>query len=130
MFLLVCSPYVLREEGLPFKTKLKQPIEIHKELEHWLQFIISKSKNTISFKPKVIMVLTHSDKDDGFVVGTQDTITSLKNEFVKWVDVLSEPISIDGFSTESVNIMASFIEANITDVLQRLPLVYMVCNEV
>jgi hypothetical protein len=44
--------------------------------------------------------------------------------------VISKPISIDGFSTKSFNIMASFIEANITNILQRLPLVYKVWNEV
>ncbi len=82
MFLLVCSPYVLRDEGLPSKTKLKQPIGIHKELEYWLQFIVSKSKSTISFKPKVIVVLIHSDKDDRFVVRAQDTITSLKTNLL------------------------------------------------
>jgi len=53
----------------------------------------------------------------------------LKNQFVKWVDVISKPISIDGFSTKSANIVAFFIEANITNVLKKLPLVYKVCNE-
>jgi hypothetical protein len=64
----------------------------------------------ISFKPKMIVVLTHSDKNDGFVAQTQGTTTSLKNQFVKWVDVISKPISIDGFSTELVNIMASLLK--------------------
>jgi hypothetical protein len=130
LFLLVCSPYVLRDEGFPSKAKLKQPIEIHKELEYWLRFIASKSRSTISFKPKVIVVLTHSDKDDGFVARAQDTVTSLKNQFVEWVDVISKPIAVDGFSTQSASTVASFIEANITNVLERLPPVYKVCIEV
>jgi hypothetical protein len=50
LFLLVYSPYVLRDEGFPSKTKLKQPTKIHKELEYWLRFIASKNKNTIYFK--------------------------------------------------------------------------------
>jgi len=66
LFLLVFSPYILRNEGFPSKTKLKQPIEIHKELEYWFRFIVSKNKSMISFKPKVIMVLINSNKDDGF----------------------------------------------------------------
>jgi hypothetical protein len=130
LFLLVCSPYVLRDEGFPSKAKLKQPFEIHKELEYWLRFIASKSRSTISFKPKVIVVLTHFDKDDGFVARAQDTITSLKNQFVEWVDVIPKPIVVDSFSTQSANILASFIQANITDVLEKLPPVYKVCNEV
>jgi len=36
LFLLVCSPYVLRDEGSPSKEMLKQSIEIQKELEYWL----------------------------------------------------------------------------------------------
>lgn len=67
LFLLVSSPYILRNEGFPSKTKLKQLTKIHKELEYWFRFIVSKNKSTISFKPKVIMVLTNPNKDDGFV---------------------------------------------------------------
>ncbi|CAM6072974.1 unnamed protein product [Sphagnum tenellum] len=130
LFLLVCSPYVLRDEGFPSKTKLKQPTEIRKELEYWLRFIASKSRSTISFKPKVIVVLTHFDKDDGFVAQAQDTLTNLKNQFVERVDVISNPIAVDGFSTQSASTVASFIQANITDVLERLPPVYKVCTEV
>jgi hypothetical protein len=130
LFLLVCSPYVLKDEGFPSKAKLKQPIEIRKELEYWLRFIASKSRSTISFKPKVIVVLTHSDKDDGFVARAQDTITSLEKQFAEWVDVISKPIAVDGFSTQSASIVASFIQANITNVLERLPPVFKVCIEV
>jgi hypothetical protein len=130
LFLLVCSPYALRDEGFPSKTKLKQPTEIRKELEYWLRFIASKSRSTISFKPKVIVVLTHFDKDDGFVARAQDTFTSLKNQFVEWVDVISKPIAVDAFSTQSASTLASFIQANITDVLERLPPIYKVCPEV
>jgi len=36
LFLLVCSPYVLRDEGCPSKEKVKRPIQIEKELEYWL----------------------------------------------------------------------------------------------
>jgi hypothetical protein len=78
----------------------------------------------------VIVVLTHFDKDDGFVARAQDTLTSLKNQFVEWVDVISKPIAVDGFSTQSASTVASFIQANITDVLERLPPVYKVCTEV
>jgi len=78
LFLLVCSPYLLRDEGSPSKEKLKLPIEIQKELEYWLRFIAYKSRHTISFKPKVIVVLTHSDKVDGLVARAQESVTHLK----------------------------------------------------
>jgi hypothetical protein len=78
LFLLVCSPYVLRDQGSPSKEKVKLPSEIQEELEYWLRFIASKSRCTISFKPKVIMVLTHSNKVPGLVALAQESVTSLK----------------------------------------------------
>jgi GTPase SAR1 family protein len=36
LFLLVCSPYVLRDEGFPSKKEVKLPIQIQNELEYWL----------------------------------------------------------------------------------------------
>jgi hypothetical protein len=91
---------------------------------------LPRAKIRFPSSQKVIVVLIHFDKDDGFIARARDTITSLKNQFVKWVDVISKPTSIDGFSTKLANIVASFIEANITNVLQRLQLEYKVCNEV
>jgi hypothetical protein len=130
LFLLVCSPYVLRDEGSPSKEKVKLPIEIEKELEYWLRFIASKSRRTISFKPKVIMVLTHSDKVDGLVARAQESVTRLKEQFAELLDVWSEPIAVNGFSTESGSHVASVIEDNIVTLLKALPPVYKVCSDV
>ncbi|KAH9566186.1 hypothetical protein CY35_04G117400 [Sphagnum magellanicum] len=130
LFLLVCSPYVLRDEGSPSKEKLKLPIEIEKELEYWLRFIASKSRSTISFKPKVIVVLTHSDKVDGLVARAQGSVTSLKEQFAELLDVWSEPIAVAGFSTQSASNVASVIEDNIVNLLKALPPVYKVCSNV
>ncbi|KAH8965359.1 hypothetical protein BDL97_04G115000 [Sphagnum fallax] len=130
LFLLVCSPYVLRDKGTPSKEKVKLPIDIQKELEYWLRFIASKSRRTISFKPKVIVVLTHSDKVPGLVARAQESVTSLKEQFAELLDVWSEPIAVDGFSTESGSNVASVIEENIVNLLQALPPVYKVCSNV
>ncbi|CAM6023302.1 unnamed protein product, partial [Sphagnum balticum] len=130
LFLLVCSPYVLRDEGSPSKEKVKRPIEIQKELEYWLRFIASKSRRTISFKPKVIVVLTHFDKVDGFAAQAQKSITSLKEQFAELLDVWSKPIPVDGFSTQSASLVASVIEDNIVNLLKGLPPVYKVCSNV
>ncbi len=130
LFLLVCSPYVLRDEGSPSKEKLKLPIDIQKELEYWLRFIASKSRRTISSKPKVIVVLTHSDKVPGLVALAQESVTSLKEQFAELLDVWSEPIAVAGFSTESASNVASVIEDNIVTLLKSLPPVYKVCSDV
>ncbi|CAK9224936.1 unnamed protein product [Sphagnum troendelagicum] len=130
LFLLVCSPYVLRDEGTPSKEKVKLPIEIQKELEYWLRFIASKSRHTISFKPKVIVVLTHSDKVPGLVARAQESVTNLKEQFAELLDVWSEPIAVDGFSTQSASNVASVIEDNIVTLLKALPPVYKVCSDV
>ncbi|KAH9566191.1 hypothetical protein CY35_04G117900 [Sphagnum magellanicum] len=130
LFLLVCSPYVLRDQGTPSKEKVKLPIEIEKELEYWLRFIASKSQRTISFKPKVIVVLTHSDKVPGLVARAQESVTSLKEQFAELLDVWSQPIAVDAFSTESGSIVASVLEDNIVTLLKALPPVYKVCSDV
>jgi hypothetical protein len=130
LFLLVCSPYVLRDKGSPSKQKVKLPLKIEKELEYWLRFIASKSRRTISFKPKVIVVLTHSDKVDGLVPRAQESVTRLKKQFAELLDVWSEPIAVDGFSTESASNVASVIEDNIVTLLKALPPVYKVCSDV
>jgi hypothetical protein len=125
LFLLICTPYVLRDE-----EKVKVPDAIKKELEYWLRFIASKSRPTISFKPKVIVVLTHSDKVDGLVARAQESVTHLKQQFAELLDVWSEPIAVDGFSTESGSNVASVIEDNILTLLKALPPVYKVCSDV
>ncbi|KAH9566199.1 hypothetical protein CY35_04G118600 [Sphagnum magellanicum] len=130
LFLLVCSPYVLRDKGSPSKETLKRPIEIKKELEYWLRFIASKSRRTISFKPKVIVVLTHSDKVDGLDALAQGSVESLKEQFAELLDVWSEPIAVEGFSTQSGSNVASVIEDNIVNLLKALPPVYKVCSNV
>ncbi|KAH9566189.1 hypothetical protein CY35_04G117700 [Sphagnum magellanicum] len=130
LFLLVCSPYVLRDKGTPSKEKVKLPIEIEKELEYWLRFIASKSRRTISFKPKVIVVLTHSDKVPGLVARAQESVTSLKEQFAELLDVWLEPIAVDAFSTQSASNVASVIEDNIVTLLKALPPVYKVCSDV
>ncbi|CAM6072962.1 unnamed protein product [Sphagnum tenellum] len=130
LFLLVCSPYVLRDEGFPSKEEVKLPIQIQKELEYWLRFIASKSRSTISFRPKVIVVLTHSDKVPGLVALAQGCVTSLKEQFAKLLDVWSEPIAIEGFSTQLASNVASVIEDNIVNLLKALPPVYKVCSNV
>jgi hypothetical protein len=130
LFLLVCSPYVLRDEGSPSKETLKRPIEIQKELEYWLRFIASKSRRTISFKPKVIVVLTHADKVDALVARAQESVTRLKEQFAELLDVWSEPIAVEGFSTQSASSVASVIEDNIVNLLKALPPVYKVCSNV
>jgi hypothetical protein len=130
LFLLVCSPYVLRDQGTPSKEKVKLPREIQKELEYWLRFIASKSRRTISSKPKVIVVLTHSDKVPGLVALAQESVTSLKEQFAELLDVWSEPIAVAGFSTESASNVASVIEDNIVTLLKSLPPVYKVCSDV
>jgi hypothetical protein len=130
LFLLVCSPYVLRDEGSPSKEKVKLPGQIQTELEYWLRFIASKSRRTISFKPKVIVVLTHSDEVDGLAARAQESVTSLKEQFAELLDVRSEPIAVEGFSTQSASNVASVIEDNVVNLLEALPPVYKVCSDV
>jgi hypothetical protein len=76
------------------------------------------------------MVLTHSDKVDGLVARAQGSVKSLKEQFAELLDVWSEPIAIEGFSTQSGSNVVNVIEDNIVNLLQALPEVYEVCSNV
>jgi hypothetical protein len=76
------------------------------------------------------MILTHSDKVDGLVARAKGSVTSVKEQFAELLDVWSEPIAVNAFSTQSASNVASVIEDNIVNLLQALPEVYEVCSNV
>jgi len=60
--------------------------DIQGELDYWLQFIASKNRQSNIFKPKEIVVLTHSDKID-VNAHAQGVVINLKRQFAKVVGV-------------------------------------------
>jgi len=121
LFLLVCSP-LKHVQGNP----KKEIQDIQDELDYWLRFIASKNRQSIIFKPKAIMVFTHSDMIH-VNAHVPIVVRDLKRKFVKVVDVASEPIIIDCHSSQSARLVVKRIQENVQDLLNTLPPVYEVC---
>ncbi|CAM6043644.1 unnamed protein product [Sphagnum compactum] len=121
LFLLVCNPFK-HVQGAPKKTIQ----DIQGELDYWLRFIASKNRQSIIFKPKAIVVLTHSDKIN-VNAHAQGVVRDLKKKFAKVVDVALEPITIDSHSSQSARLVVKRIQENVQNLLNTLPPVYEVC---
>jgi hypothetical protein len=121
LFLLVCSPF----KHVQCNPK-KEIQDIQDELDYWLRFIASKNRQSIIFKPKAIVVLTHADKID-VNAHVEGVVTTLKRKFVKVVDVAPEPITIDSHSSQSARLVVKRIQDNVENLLNTLPPVYEVC---
>jgi GTPase SAR1 family protein len=121
LFLLVCSPFK-HVQGSPNKAIQ----DIQEELDYWLRFIASKNRQSIIFKPKAIVVFTHSDKID-VNPHAPGIVRNLKKKFAKVVDVALEPITIDSHSSQSARLVVKLIQENVEDLLNKLPCVYKVC---
>jgi hypothetical protein len=122
-FLLVCSPFT----SVHMNAK-KQPEVIYQELEYWLRFIASNTRKSISFKPKVALVLTHADKVAGLATWAKGIVTRLQRNFGDALDLSPEPIAVDARSSRSSNSIACLIQENTQAILEKLPHVYEVCS--
>jgi hypothetical protein len=121
LFLLVCNP--LKH----VRGNLQEAIpKIQGELDYWLRFIASKNRQSIIFKPKAIVVFTHSDKIDVHL-HAPGVVGGLKIKFAKVVDVAVEPITIDSHSSQSARLVVKLIQENVQDLLDKLPHVYEIC---
>ncbi|KAH9572376.1 hypothetical protein CY35_02G145900 [Sphagnum magellanicum] len=121
LFLLVCNPCKHLQGNLQ-----EAILNIQGELDYWLRFIASKNRRSNIFKPKAIVVFTHSDKIDvnAHVLGV---VRDLKRKFVKVVDVASKPVTIDSHSSRSAHLVVKLIQENVQALLNTLPPVYEVC---
>jgi hypothetical protein len=121
LFLLVCNPFK-HLQGNPQEAIPK----IEAELDYWLRFIASKNRQSNIFKPKAIVVFTHSDKID-VDAHAPGIVTNLNTKFDKKVDVASKPITINSHSSGSARLVVKLIQENVQALLNTLPPVYKVC---
>ncbi len=121
LFLLVCNPLKHVQGNLQ-----EAILNIQGELDYWLRFIASKNRQSIIFKPKAIVVFTHSDKID-VNAHAPEIVTNLNTKFAKVVDVASKPVTIDSHSSRSARLVVKLIQENVQALLKTLPPVYEVC---
>ncbi|KAH8955519.1 hypothetical protein BDL97_08G143500 [Sphagnum fallax] len=122
-FLLVCNPFTS-----VYMDAKKQPEDVSQELEYWLRFIASNTRKSVSFKPKVHVVLTHADKVAGLAAWAKGIVTQLQRNFCDALDLSPEPIAVNATSSRSSNSIACLIQDNTHAILEKLPPVYEVCS--
>jgi len=118
----------------PSNKEPKSSTEIEEDLQYWLRFIVSNSKRAIQqcMLPSVAVVLTHSDKINQPSQNLQLTVESiqrLRDKFQGFVDFYPTVFTVDARSSASVSKLTQHIRKTSKTILQRVPRVYQLCND-
>lgn len=128
-FLIVCSLF-----RNPNNREQKTPNEIEEDLQYWLRFIVSNSRRALQqcMLPNVTVVLTHYDKINQASPDLQaavNLIQKLRDKFHGFVEFYPTLFTVDARSSASVSKLAHHIRKTSKTVLERVPQVYELCNE-
>nr|GMC70058.1 protein TORNADO 1 [Ipomoea batatas] len=128
-FLVVCSLF-----RNPNNREQKTPNEIEEDLQYWLRFIVSNSRRALQqcMLPNVTVVLTHYDKVNQASPDLQAAvilIQKLRDKFHGFVEFYPTLFTVDARSSASVSKLAHHIRKTSKTVLERVPQVYELCNE-
>ncbi|KAI3703042.1 hypothetical protein L6452_28796 [Arctium lappa] len=118
----------------PNNKEPKTPSELEEDLQYWLRFIVSNSRRAAQqcMLPNVTVVLTHHDKVDQLSPDFQNTVNAvqrLRDKFQGYVDFYPTVFTVDGRSSASVSKLTHHLRRTSKTVLQRVPRVYEVCND-
>jgi hypothetical protein len=118
----------------PNNKEQKTPEEVEEDLQYWLRFIVSNSKRAVQqcMLPNVTVVLTHFDKINQASQNMQLAVSSiqrLKDKFQGFVDFYPTVFTIDARSSASVTKLTHHIRKTSKTILQRVPRVYQLCND-
>ncbi|XP_077221853.1 protein TORNADO 1-like [Tasmannia lanceolata] len=129
LFLIISS--LLRK---PDNREQKNPTEIEEDLLYWLRFIVSNSRRakSQSMLPNVTVVLTHIDKiiqqseNMKFIIGS---IQKLQEMFQGFLEFYPTVFTVDARSSGSVSKLTHHLRKTSKTILQRVPPVYELCND-
>ncbi|KAJ0046349.1 hypothetical protein Pint_03977 [Pistacia integerrima] len=118
----------------PTNKEPKTPEEVEEDLQYWLRFIVSNSRRALQqcMLPNVTVVLTHYDKINQPSENMQlavNSIQRLKGKFQGFVDFYPTVFTIDARSSASVTKLTHHIRKTSKTILQRVPRVYQLCND-
>jgi hypothetical protein len=118
----------------PNNREPKTASEIEEDLQYWLRFIVSNSRRAVQqcMLPNVTIVLTHHDKINQPSQNLQATVNSiqrLRDKFQGFVDFYPTVFTVDARSSASVSKLAHHLRKTSKTVLQRVPRVYQLCND-
>lgn len=118
----------------PSNREPKHPNEIEEDVQYWLRYIVSNSKRAAQqcMLPNVTLVLTHHDKVIQASENLQQTlilIQGLRDKFHGFLDIYPTVFTVDARSSASVNKLLHHLQRTSRTILQRVPQVYQLCNE-
>jgi len=118
----------------PNNWEQKTPDEVEEDLQYWLRFIVSNSRRALQqcMLPNVTVVLTHYDKINQSSQNLQlivDSIRRLRDKFQGFVEFYPTVFTVDARSSASVSKVAHHLQKTSKTVLQRVPRVYELCND-
>ncbi|KAK1292562.1 Protein TORNADO 1 [Acorus calamus] len=128
-FLIITSLFKKPDHG-----EKKSPSEIEEEILYWLRFIVSNTKRALSqtILPSISVVFTHFDKITEPVKNMSPYVNSiqrLRERFLGFVEFHPTVFTVDARSSGSVSKLSHHIRKTSNSVIQRVPQVYEVCNE-
>lgn len=118
----------------PNNREPKSPTEVEEDLQYWLRFIVSNSRRAVQqcILPNVTIVLTHSDKIDQASHNLQVTVSliqRLREKFQGYVEFYPTVFTVDARSSASVSKLSHHILKTSKTILERVPRVYALCND-
>ncbi|KAM3246980.1 protein TORNADO 1 [Capsicum annuum] len=118
----------------PNNREQKTPDEVEEDLQYWLRFIVSNSRRALQqcMLPNVTLVLTHYDKINQQSQNLQlivDSIQRLRDKFQGFVEFYPTVFPVDARASASVSKVAHHLQKTSKTVLQRVPRVYELCND-
>ncbi|KAG0547569.1 hypothetical protein BDA96_01G091600 [Sorghum bicolor] len=128
-FFMIVSSLVLK----PANRYPKSIDQIELELIYWLKFLVSNAKRVSQlFLPSVTIVLTHYDKVAHLPEGLQPIaalVQRLREEFHSYAEIYPTVFAVDARSLVSVSRLTHHLRMTIKTILQQVPQVYEVCND-
>ncbi|OIT06675.1 PREDICTED: protein TORNADO 1 [Nicotiana attenuata] len=118
----------------PNNREEKTPDEVEEDLQYWLRFIVSNSRRALQqcVLPNVTVVLTHYDKINQPSQNLQvivNSIQRLRDKFQGFVEFYPTVFTVDARSSASVSKLAHHLRKTSKTVLQRVPRVYELCDD-
>ncbi|KAL5987979.1 hypothetical protein ACLOJK_035741 [Asimina triloba] len=120
----------------PDNREQKSPAEIEEDILYWLRFIVSNSRRSQMqsplMLPNVTVVLTHIDKVDQTSENLKLTVNSiqrLRERFDGFVEFYPTVFTVDARSSGSVSKLTHHVRKTSKTILQRVPRVYQICND-
>ncbi|KAL8138033.1 LOW QUALITY PROTEIN: hypothetical protein V2J09_004034 [Rumex salicifolius] len=119
----------------PNNKEPKNPTEIEEDLQYWLRFIVSNSRRAVQqcLLPSVTIVLTHYDKinqsSSQNLQASVNSVLRIRDKFHGFVEFYPSVFTVDARSSTSVSKLSQHIKQMSKTILQRVPRVYQLCND-